>query len=289
MYDKTVRRRRAVLGLLVACSLILLTASFGDSAGGGVTSIQRGVLDVVSPIQEGASRALKPVRDLFGWVGDTVHAKGQVDDLEKERDQLRRDLIGRDAALRQNTQLREVLALDTNASLKDNAPVTARVIGRSPTVWFSQLTIDKGSSAGIRLDQPVVTGAGLVGKVTTVTRGTSIVTLVTDAKMSVTARINENGVPGVLQTRIGDPSELELKYTTGADVVKAGQRVVTSGTDARVTAEPSLYPPDIPIGRVTRVDDEGTDDQVVHVKPFADMRKLEFVQVLTRRQDDNRR
>ena len=289
MYDKTVRRRRAVLGLLVACSLILLTASFGDSAGGGVTSIQRGVLDVVSPIQEGASRALKPVRDLFGWIGDTVHAKGKVDDLEKERDQLRRQVIDRDAALRQNTQLRELLALDTNASLKDNAPVGARVIGRSPTVWFSQVTIDKGSSAGIRLDQPVVTGAGLVGKVTTVTRGTSIVTLVTDAKMSVTARINENGVPGVLQTQIGDPRELELKYTTRDDTVRAGQRVVTSGTDARITAEPSLYPPDIPIGRVTRVEDEGTDDQVVHVKPYADMRKLEFVQVLTRRQDANRR
>jgi rod shape-determining protein MreC len=289
VYDKTVRRRRAVLGLLVACSLILLTASFGDSAGGGVTSIQRGVLDVVSPIQEGASRALKPVRDLFGWVGDTVHAKGKVDDLEKERNDLRKQLVDRDAALRQNTQLRDLLALDTNAALKDNQPVTARVIGRSPTVWYSQLTVDKGSTAGIRIDQPVVTGAGLVGKVTTVTRGTAIVTLVTDAKMSVSARVNENGVPGVLQTRIGDPLELELKYTTREDTVKAGQRVVTSGTDTRVSAQPSLYPPDIPIGRVTRVDDEGTDDQVVHVKPFADMRRLEFVQVLTRRQDANRR
>ena len=289
MYDKTVRRRRAVLGLLVACSLILLTASFGDSAGGGVTSVQRGVLDVVSPIQEGASRALKPVRDLFGWVGDTVNAKGKVDDLEKERNALRRELIDRDAALRQNTQLRDMLALDTNAALKDNRPVTARVIGRSPTVWFSQLTIDKGSSDGVRLDQPVVTGAGLVGKVTTVTSGTSIVTLVTDAKMAVSARINENGVPGVLQTEIGDPSELVLRYTTRDDRVSAGQRVVTSGTDTRGTAEPSLYPPDIPIGRVTRVDDEGTDDQVVHVKPFADMRRLEFVQVLTKRQDANRR
>ena len=80
MYDKTVRRRRAVLGLLVACSLILLTAYFGESGGGALHGVQRGVLEVVSPIQEGASRALKPVRDLFGWVGDTSHAKGEVKD-----------------------------------------------------------------------------------------------------------------------------------------------------------------------------------------------------------------
>ena len=89
MYDKTVRRRRAVLGLLVASSLILLTAYFGESAGGGLYSIQRGVLDVVSPIQEGASRALKPVRDLFGWAGDTLDAKGQLKDVRRDRDALR--------------------------------------------------------------------------------------------------------------------------------------------------------------------------------------------------------
>ena len=79
MYDKTVRRRRAVLALLVAGSLILLTASFGG--GGALGGVQRGVVSVVAPVQEGASRALKPVRDLVGWVGDTFDAKGQLADL----------------------------------------------------------------------------------------------------------------------------------------------------------------------------------------------------------------
>ena len=75
LYDsKTVRRRRAVLGLLVACSLILLTASFGGD-GGAVGSVQRGFSEVLNPVQEGASRALKPVRDLFGWFGDTLRAR----------------------------------------------------------------------------------------------------------------------------------------------------------------------------------------------------------------------
>ena len=93
MYDKTVRRRRLVLGLLVACSLILLTAFFGESSGGGLHSVQRGVLEVVSPIQDGASRVLKPVRDLFGWVGDTLDAKGEVKSLRKERDALRAQAV----------------------------------------------------------------------------------------------------------------------------------------------------------------------------------------------------
>src|SRR4051812_50052423 len=79
-----VRRRRAVLALLVACSLILLTAYYGESAGGGLHAVQRGFLEVVSPIQEGASRALKPVRDLFGWFDDAVHAKKDRDKLSKQ-------------------------------------------------------------------------------------------------------------------------------------------------------------------------------------------------------------
>ena len=52
--------------------------------------MQRDFLTVVSPIQNGANKALKPVRDMFGWFGDTVHAKGQRDELRKQVDKLRR-------------------------------------------------------------------------------------------------------------------------------------------------------------------------------------------------------
>ena len=78
MYDKQVRRRRAILALLVGLSLILLTAYFGESIGGPLKTIQRGMLEVFSPIQEGASRALKPFKDLTNWVGDTFDAKDKV-------------------------------------------------------------------------------------------------------------------------------------------------------------------------------------------------------------------
>src|ERR1700710_807257 len=112
MYDKTVRRRRAVLGLLVASSLILLTAYSREPAGGALHSVQRGILQVVSPIQEGASRALKPVRDLFGWVADTVSAKGDLKQARQERDSWQSEAIGKEAALRENARLRGLVGLD---------------------------------------------------------------------------------------------------------------------------------------------------------------------------------
>src|ERR1051325_10823837 len=86
MHDRAVRRRRAVLVVLVAASLILLTAYYGESSDGRLHSVQRTALGVLGPIQEGASRVFKPVRDLFGWFGDTIDAKDQRDKAIEERD-----------------------------------------------------------------------------------------------------------------------------------------------------------------------------------------------------------
>jgi rod shape-determining protein MreC len=282
VYDKTVRRRRAVLGLLVAGSLALLTAYFGESAGGGLHAVQRGVLEVVSPIQEGASRALKPFRDLFGWVGDTLDAKGEVKKLERQLQQERAQAIEYRAAARDNVQLRKLLELEQNAQLSAQGPVTARVIFQSPTVWYATIGIDKGSSSGVKVNQPVVTGDGLIGKVTTVSPHAAVVTLITDHSVAVPARINENTVRGVVEAAVGNPRDLVLRFTAGEDAVRRGQTVVTAGTTSSQERLSSLFPPGIEIGRVTRIDEAGTDSQEVHLRASADLRRLEFVQVITR-------
>jgi rod shape-determining protein MreC len=301
VYDKTVRRRRAVLALLVASSLILLTAYFGESAGGGLHAVQRGVLEVVSPVQEGASRALKPFRDLFGWVGDTIHAKGKVNGLTKERNQLYRQLVGTRVDAEENARLQNLFQLDNNG-VSAYRPITARVIGSSPTLWFATIVIDKGSSSGIRTDMAVIAAdqdnGGLIGKVTNVTGDAAQVTLITDHTISVSARViadPHNDKPprnvaqsptGVVQTEVGRPNDLVLQYTTGKDDIRPGDSIVSSGIcSARLQG---VYPPDLPIGKVTGVQDAGTDDQKVHVRPLVNMRRIQFVQVLSRRVNGNK-
>jgi rod shape-determining protein MreC len=291
VYDKTVRRRRAVLALLVACSLILVTAYFGESAGGGLHSVQRGVLEVVSPIQEVASRALKPFRDLVGWAGDTISAKGKLKSVKAERDRLRAELIAAQSAQSQNRELQNLLGLDRTAGLAATHPVSARVIGFSPTLWFATINIDKGSSDGIHVNQPVVAGdsgigQGLIGKVTSVVPNAAQVTLITDHTVAVSSRVAKSRIFGVLQTAIGKPTDLLLTETRRGDNISPGDYIETAGT--RSSRFESLFPPGIPIGKVTRVDDPGTDNQTVHVRPFVNMRRLEFVQVLTRRVNGNR-
>jgi rod shape-determining protein MreC len=296
MYDKTVRRRRAVLGLLVVSSLILLTAYFGERSGGALHNVQRGILEVVSPIQEGASRALKPVRDLFGWVGDTVSAKGDLKDTRAERDQWREKAIHNQAAVRQNDQLRGILALDSQPkSLKPYAPVTARTIGSSPTLWYVKITIDKGTSSGIHEDMPVIasdgrsdTSNGLIGKVESATGNASVVRLITDSQLAVAARTTGGSAAGLVQPSPGNPRDLIMRYVAKDEPIAKGDVIVTAGTVSKRSDLGSVYPPDLPIGRVTRVDEPGAANQLPHLRPFVDLRRVEFVQVLTKKVNGNR-
>jgi rod shape-determining protein MreC len=257
--------------------------------------VQRGILSVVSPIQEGASRALKPVRDLFGWVGDTVSAKGDLKKARQERDDWQSAAIRNEAAVRQNAALRGLLGLDeAPTSLKPYAPVTARVNGQSPTIWYARIYINKGTGAGIRDDMPVIAsdgsgeGNGLIGKIETAGTGFSVVRLITDSAVEVSARTADGDASGVVAPKVGNPRDLVLKYTAKNDQIARDDTIVTAGTTSSRADLASVYPPDLPIGRVTRIDEPGSEAQEVHLKPFVDLRHVEYVQVLTRKVDDNR-
>ena len=284
MYDRNVvRRRRAALAVFVVLSIAILTAYFGASGGGFFHTLQRGAQEAVAPIETGASRALKPVRDFFGWAGDTIDAKDQNADLKKEVQQLRGQLAQSETALRDADQLKALSSLrHENYFPQSTAPVTARVIARSSTVWYSTLKIDKGSDDGLRLNQPVIAAGGLIGKLISVTGGTSEVRLITDGESGVSAQVFPAGVSGVVRPEVGNPDDLLLEHVESGRRVTENTLVVTSGFTSSRTE--SLFPRGIPIGRVTKVDlDELETYQRVHVKPFADLRRIDLVQVLTRR------
>jgi rod shape-determining protein MreC len=284
MYDrKVVRRRRAALAVFVALSIAILTAYFGESGGGFFHTLQRGAQEAFAPVETGASRALKPVRDFFGWAGDTIDAKDQNADLKREVQDLRAKLSKAQVELRDAGQLEQLTELRReNYFPESTAPVTARVIARSSTVWYSSVKIDKGSSDGLRENQPVIAAGGLIGKVTSVTGGTAEVRLITDGQSGVSAQVFPQGVTGVVRPEVGDPEELLLEHVESGRRVTENTLVITSGFTSSRTE--SLFPRGIPIGRVTKVNlDELETYQRVHVRPFADLRRIDLVQVLTRK------
>ncbi len=280
MHDRAVRRRRAVLVVLIAASLILLTAYYGESSDGRLHSVQRGAFGALSPIQEGASRVLKPFRDLFGWFGDTIDAKDQRDEAVAERDAYRTRLAQAQDRLREVEQKAGLNARDTTGGMSKYGPVDAHVITRSNSSWYQTLTINKGSNDGVSRGDPVISGAGLVGKVEEATGGDAVVTLITDPEFGTGAVTGDSREPGSIQVAVGAPGDLLFEPIDADAKVRENELVYTTGTTS--TRLESRYPRAIPIGVVRRIDlGDGDLDTRIHVRPAADLKRVDLVQVLT--------
>jgi rod shape-determining protein MreC len=282
MYRKQVRRRRAVLLLLVAASLTLLSLYYREGNAGPLHGTEKVVSTIFGPIQDGADRALKPVRDMVNWFHETFDARGDKAQLQDEVASLRDQLARNQTQQREAKELSQLNELTSGGIVPDGTdPVTARVVGRSPTVWYSTVTIDKGTGDGIRVDDPVVASQGLAGKITQTTPNTSQVTLITDADSAVTARVTPSGATGVVEPNVGNPRDLQLDYLERGTQIGEGQMVVTAGFSTGDLG--SIFPPGIPIGKVTQASvEEQQAYQRVHLEPFADLRDMDFVKVLTR-------
>jgi rod shape-determining protein MreC len=274
VHDKQVRRRRAVLLALVVVSLILLTAYFGQPQSSPLHTLQRGIVQVLSPIQEGASKVLTPFRDVAGWFSDTLHAKSRADQLQKQNSSLRAQLAQAQSAELLNRQLAKQVGLDQSNSIAAYQKLSASVISHDATLWYETVEVNKGSSDGVRINDPVVWEGGLVGKVSAVGSTYSEVTLITDHTFAAA---------GVLVPRVGNPNQLVLQdlptINPGQPAPQVGQQVVTLGFKNGPLQD--LYPAGIPIGQVSDANQNNlyNNHQVV-VSPTADLRHLSAVQIL---------
>jgi rod shape-determining protein MreC len=155
------------------------------------------------------------------------------------------------------------------------------VIAHSPTIWYSTVQIDKGRNDGVRTNQPVMTAGGLAGKVIATTGGSARVALITDSSSGVSAEVMPKGVGGVVRPEIGG-KDLILDYIPKGSRITKGEVVVTSGF--KDGALESLFPRGIPIGKVGSVNQDQLETyQRVRVHPYADLRRMDFVQVVTSR------
>ena len=283
MYRKQIRRRRTILVALIITSLVLLSAHFSEAESGPLHAIQRGVATVLSPLESVASEALKPARDLVDWFDETFEARGENDQLREDLAAARAELAQAQDAVGQNEELQKMLDLNEKIELAgfDPAykPVAARIINRSPSVINATIGVNAGSGDGVEEDDPVISGDGLVGRVTEVTASTAQVQLITDPRNAVSARVLPDGPQGIVQPVAGDPDDLRLDFITNEQQVEEGQMLVTAGWSNDEIS--SAYPYGIPIGEITETTLGEQDFQRVTVQPFVDMRELQDVQVLT--------
>jgi rod shape-determining protein MreC len=289
LHDKQVRRRRAVLAVLVVISLLLLTDYFGESSSSPLHRVQRGIVAVLSPVQSGASTVFSPVSDVANWVSTTLHAKTQRDQLKHQLQAADQQLANYKTQAIQNAYLSKELGLAQSVGLNRYNPVSANVISRDASLWYQTIEVNAGSGDGVSVNDPVTGDGGLVGKVTEVTGSSSIVTLITNAssneQFGVTATVtNRTGDTGVLEPAVGNPNQMVLQDLPNRAQITPGMQVVTAGYKDPSNAQlNSLFPPGILIGTVASFNpNELLNSGQVPVTPTANVRSFTSVQILTK-------
>jgi rod shape-determining protein MreC len=269
-------RRRIIAAVLLLLSVALLTVYFREAEGGVVHRAQDRGLSVLAPLQTGTARAIQPFRDGWNWVGDLFRAKSENARLKKEVDALRLGVAEAQATQAENDQLRALVQMRRQVATlypKGLHFVTARVIARSTTAWYSTVTVDAGSAQGVREYDAVVNGQGLVGRVTSVTTDAAEVTLITDQSSFVDAVVLPDRSRGLLAGSV--TGDVSLQYVDKSARVEQGQFVVTSGMKG------SIFIPGIPIGTIESVAQQEVElYQSVSVRPFVDFRTLDLVMVV---------
>jgi rod shape-determining protein MreC len=270
-------RRLIVVGLVIV-ALALITISFRSPTSGALHSVQGAGSTVLRPFQIAATRIAQPFRDAYDYFDGLANARAELK-RQKEIDRnLRAKDLQRAAAAALLPATLKLLHFEQNPTFpNDFSTVNTAVLSPPGGPFAHSIVIEAGSSRGVRLDDPVVSGDGLVGIVSNVSPSTAKVTLLTDPNSFVAARDVDTQVRGMVHT--GTSGTLILDQVQKQYKVKAGDKLVTAGTHS--ARYPDLYPYGIPIGTVTNVNatDTATFLQVL-VQPFANLGSLEAVGVL---------
>ncbi len=235
-------RSRLLLVLLLVSSLFLITLDLrGVNLAG---SIRSGVTTVFSPIEGFFSKVFSPIGSFTSDVRNFGRSKSRITELEKEVDLLKSQKVLDEDVVGQLNQLKQVLDLAGRGEYK---VVAARVINRGSTATFKQtITIDAGSSDGISKNMTVISEAGLVGVVKSVTSNSSIVLLMSDPTFKIGVRIAGTQSIGVVSGQGGNKYLLQLLDATGE--IKVGDNLVARGSQ-----NGSPFVPGVPVGTVSSV------------------------------------
>ncbi len=182
----------------------------------------------------------------------------------------------REASL-ENIRLRRLLELKNRTAY---SYVPANVVGKTLQLLRNTIVIDAGERDGVAVNMPIVTDAGLVGKVSAVSADYAIGQLVLNKDFRASAKVQRGRVDGIVSWDGGD--KLDLKNVAKTLDVQVGDVVMTSEYS-------SVFPPGIRIGLVSRTHQEQGDlFQSVEITPSVDFSRLEEVFVVTNLPDTSR-
>ena len=273
--QKEIRQRAPIwLVTLLVGNLIIMAVDARD-ADGGHKVLRVWTQTFATPLQSASSKASGATSGFFQQIWNFRSTAQENEQLKQRLAEVETELNSARQAAAETERLKGLLGLNEQTTIKS---IPARVIAKDPSIWFNTITINRGSSAGVEMNMPVVTAGGIVGRVITVSPWASQVMLITDEKAGAGAVVGQLGQSGALGSVRGRAdlgvALIEMRYVSGLEKVELGDNVMTTGQDG-------IYPPGLNVGRVVEVKN-GTATQAhqILIQPGAQLDHLEEVAVL---------
>lgn len=271
--QREIRQRAPIwLAVLLLANLLVMAVDARDS----VTRqrlLRVWIQALVSPAQSISSGASGAGTNFVRQIVNFRSTATENERLKEELSSARLESRNAQQAIAENERLRGLLNLKEQTGYDQ---VSARVIARDSSIWFNTITIDRGSSSGIALNMPVVTGGGIVGRVIALSPWTAQVMMVTDEKAAAGAIVGQLGGSGALGSvrGLGEKGLVEMRYVSGLEKVEVGNYILTTGQDG-------IYPPGLTVGEVVQVrPGTATQSHEILIRPGAKLDQLEEVAVL---------
>jgi rod shape-determining protein MreC len=260
------RRARSLLVAVVLGHVLLISAQVGTPAGPSL--LRTTAVAVVTEFQEGSWVVAGAIQSVWNGYAALRGVREENARLTEENTSLNVQLQQARAGAAAADQLRRLLELRPLLSWKTTG---AEVVAGSLSPDYRAITIDKGLKDGIGRDMPVLSGAGVLGRVALPAGDTATVQLIIDRSAAVAVRTERTRTEGIALGN-GDGT-LRLEYLTATADIAQGDAVVTAGLDG-------VYPPGLAVGVIERVERTGTTYRQVVIRPYADFSRLEAVLVL---------
>lgn len=228
--------RLVVLVLLSGLMMLM------DHRGHQLQRIRAGLDTLVYPVQLVAALPARIGGSLIDFFRGKTGLQGNYDRLQEEQRQLLVKLEKYNALEAENAHLRSLLGAAQH--LTERATV-AELIELSPEPFSRKIVINKGSSAGLYVGQPVIDAFGIMGQLTEVSPLTSKVTLITDPSHAIPVQVVRNGLRAIVFGN-GDRDVVDVPYLTAVADIREGDDLVSSGLGG-------VFPPGYPVAHVVRV------------------------------------
>lgn len=250
---------------LLVLGVLLMTIDVRLEGKGVVGVLRSGTQTIVAPLQEAAALVVNPVADIFDSLTNVASLREQNIALRAELAEAEAELVGVQDQLALLALLEQLYGLDTADPTLGQT--VANVIGKVESAFV----VDKGTSDGVVVGQPVIdTNGYVVGTVMTVTTGSATIVPITTGRNGLTVLVNAQ--VGTLTPQV-NTSEMRLLIGDAREPVIEGDRVVTS-------ASSTSYPAGLPVGIVLHDAAPESNSLTVNVEPYVDTDTLRIVVIL---------